>query len=104
LQWPSLNLRSDKAPYRVDPNRFIGASVYVPRFSIHVRQGKFSGTDTESVFDDNEAACKGAVAICADLGREIFTELKPGSDWQMDVTDESGDSVFQIRLYSWAME
>lgn len=88
----------------MDPDRFVGAYIYVPRFSIHVRQGKFSCTDTETVFENNEAARKGAMAICADLGREIFAELKPGSDWQMDVRNESGNPIFQIRLYSWTME
>jgi tartrate dehydratase alpha subunit/fumarate hydratase class I-like protein len=76
----------------------------VPRFSIHVRQGKFSSTGAEAVFENSEAARKGALAICADLGREIFAELDPGSEWQMDVTNESGNPIFQIRLYSLVME
>ena len=56
-------IEAAKAPYRLDPHRLIGASAYVPRFSIHVSQGNFSGADTESVFEDNEAAYKGAMAM-----------------------------------------
>ena len=76
----------------------------MPSFSIHVRQGKFSGTHTEAFFENSEAARKGAMAICADLGREIFTQHEPGSEWQMEVRNESGTPIFQIGLYSWAME
>ena len=36
-------------------------------------------------------------------GPHIFAGLRPGSEWTMDVTNESGDLIFQIRLYSWVL-
>jgi tartrate dehydratase alpha subunit/fumarate hydratase class I-like protein len=76
----------------------------VPLFSIQVSQGKFSNAEIQTVFENGEAARQGAIAICSDLGREIFAGLKCGSDWQMHVTDESGKAIFQIKLYSWVLE
>jgi hypothetical protein len=72
----------------------------MPRFSVQMRQGNA----IEMTFDNDEVACKGALAICTDLGRDIFAGLRPGSEWTMDVTNESGDLIFQIRLYSWVLE
>jgi hypothetical protein len=76
----------------------------MPTFSIRVSQGGVPQTETQSVFENDEAARKGALAICTDLGREIFGHQMPGSEWQMDVKNDSGKPIFQIRLYSWGME
>jgi hypothetical protein len=76
----------------------------MPRFTLQVSQGEFSNAAIETVFESNEAAHQGALAICADLGRDIFAGLKAGSDWRLDVVNETGSAIFQIRLYSWAFE
>ncbi len=76
----------------------------MPMFSIRVGQGRAPTTEIKTVFADDGAARTGALAICADLGRDIFALQTPGSEWQMDVMNDSGKSVFQIRLYSWSIE
>jgi hypothetical protein len=48
----------------------------------------------QTVFENSEAARKEALAICADLGRDIFAGLESGSDWQMHVTDGERGSYF----------
>jgi tartrate dehydratase alpha subunit/fumarate hydratase class I-like protein len=76
----------------------------VPTYSFQVSQGNLSKTAIETVFENNEAARQGAMAFCADLGRDIFSGLRPGADWQMKVANEAGDAIFQIRLYAWTFE
>ncbi len=76
----------------------------MPRFSFHMSQGGFSKPEISRTFESCEAARQEALAICTDLGRDIFGGLKPGSGWQMNVTDEDGKAIFQIKLYSWVFE
>jgi len=39
-----------------------------------------------------------ALAILADLGRDIFTALTPDSEWQMEVADGGGKPIFRPSL------
>lgn len=52
----------------------------MPHFSVHLSQGKFSNV-VDVVFENDECARQGAMTICADLGRDIFAGLQPGSEW-----------------------
>lgn len=70
----------------------------MPQYSLRVSQGRFSKAEIQSVFDNGEAARHGALAICSDLGRDIFAELSDGSEWQLDCANEGGDVIFQIRV------
>jgi hypothetical protein len=72
----------------------------MPRFSIQVSQDRVSNAEIAAVFDSEEAARQEALALCADLGRDIFADIKDGSAWQMNVTDETGIVVIQIRVHS----
>jgi hypothetical protein len=79
-------------------------SSLMPRFSIHLSQGKFSSVVVETAFETSEAARQELMAISADLGRDIFTRLEPGSEWQMDLKNETGKAIFRLRLHSSILE
>jgi hypothetical protein len=71
----------------------------MPRYRFQVRRGRFSsGSSVEVALDDTEAAWAEAAAICADLSRDIMSELKARPEWQMDVTDETGQALFKFRF------
>jgi hypothetical protein len=70
----------------------------MPQYSFRVSQGRFSNAEIQSVFENGEAARHGALAMCSDLGRDIFAELSTGPEWQLDCANESGSVIFQIRL------
>jgi tartrate dehydratase alpha subunit/fumarate hydratase class I-like protein len=76
----------------------------VPRFLIHVSRGQFSHTVVETAFENSETARREAMAICADLGRDIFAGLEPGCEWQLDLKNEKGRAIFQLKLHSWILE
>jgi hypothetical protein len=49
---------------------------------------------------DDAAAWSEAVAICGDLARGVLTDLKSEceSEWQMDVRDDTGRTLFRFRV------
>jgi hypothetical protein len=70
----------------------------MPRFSFHVRKGKFSETCTEAAFESSAAACLEATMVFADLARDVAAELKGVSEWQIEVTDEAGNLIFGLNI------
>lgn len=49
-------------------------------------------------FLDDEAAWKEATRFAADLFRDIDGKLRPGQEWALEVTDQAGTGVFEIRI------
>jgi hypothetical protein len=70
----------------------------MPRFHYHVRQGKFSDVEIEASLEADGSPREEALAVCADLARDIFADLANHSEWRMEVRDEAGKLCFQIRL------
>jgi hypothetical protein len=68
------------------------------RFYFHVRHGKFWNACTETAFESNAAARQEAMAIYADLARDIFVGSPLNCEWHMEVTDETGKSIFRLKL------
>jgi hypothetical protein len=67
----------------------------MPQYRFQVRKGKFSsGLGVEASLEGNEAAWKEAVAICADLARDIRAD----PEWLLEVTDEAGQGLFNFRF------
>lgn len=75
-----------------------GQSGFVPHFSLHVVQGRFSNTGIEAVFENGEAARQEAISICAALARDIIVDMPLDSEWRMEVADEAGKPVFKFRI------
>jgi hypothetical protein len=69
----------------------------MPRFSLHVRQGKFSDAGVETVFEDELSAKKNALAVFADLVRDIVVD-STDFDWWMDVRDADGRAFYRLKF------
>jgi hypothetical protein len=71
----------------------------VPLYRFRVRQGKLSSAQgVEAVLKDGAAAWHEAAQICADLARDIMSGLKAEPEWLMEVTDETGVTLFTFRF------
>jgi hypothetical protein len=71
----------------------------MPRFLFQVQQDKFPETPAiEDILSDGHAAQKTALGMCADLAKDIITGLTADSEWRLNVFDESGKSIFRLRL------
>ncbi|MGA7803447.1 DUF6894 family protein [Bradyrhizobium sp.] len=99
----SIPFRERRVQYRqIRIIHSAGASA-MPRFLFQLNQGKPSDV-IEMAFESDEAARQGAMALCADRGRDIFADLAPGCEWQMNVMNERGNAIFQVRLYAWILD
>jgi len=68
----------------------------MPRYRFQVRRGKFSnGCSVEATLEGAQAAWKEAVAISADLARDIMS-AEP--EWLLEVADEAGQALFSFRF------
>lgn len=70
----------------------------MPSFSFQVSEGKFSNAAMATVFENGEAARQEALAMFADLSRDICGALNANSGWQIELTDDTGKLVFRLRL------
>ena len=63
---------------------------------------RFSDSDDENEDEPvaDEAARQEAMAIFADLARDVLAGLTVDSIWQIEVTDEAGKPVFRLGLIS----
>jgi hypothetical protein len=71
----------------------------MPRYFLRIAQGKYSGT-SDVAFDlpDDAAAWKEMTKVCGDLIGGVLWDLKPNSDWHMELLDEAKKPLFRIRL------
>ena len=68
----------------------------MPRYRFQVRRGKFSnGCSVEATLEGAQAAWKEAVAISADLARDVMS-AEP--EWLLEVADEAGQALFSFRF------
>ena len=68
----------------------------MPRYRFQICRGKFSNASSvEATLEGAEAAWKEAVAISADLARDI---MKAEPEWLLEVVDEAGQALFSFRF------
>ena len=68
----------------------------MPQYRFQVRRGKFSnGSSVEATLEGAQAAWTEAVAISADLARDIMS-AEP--EWLLEVADEAGQALFSFRF------
>ena len=73
-------------------------------YFFHISQGRYSGAaDQPYEFANRESAWKELTAVCSDLIGGISRTLQQGTEWQMELLDESKQPVFRIRLVSEAV-
>lgn len=69
-------------------------------FTFEVQRGRYAGGRcTDAVLADEAAAWRAAVHLCADLLQGIASDLTPEEpEWCLQVSDDSGRTLFQFRL------
>jgi hypothetical protein len=70
----------------------------IPHYSFRITQGGQPRTSTASDCPDDDAAKKEALGMFADMAREISDQLQSNPDWQIEVVDDAGKSIFRIKL------
>jgi hypothetical protein len=69
----------------------------MPNFSFHIRHGNhFSDHNVD--LPDVRAAHEEATMIFGDMARDVAAQLYETPEWRMDVSDQSGKSLFRLRL------
>jgi hypothetical protein len=69
----------------------------MPRYYFHVQCGTESSIDLEGVeMADEKSAWHEAVSTCGQMIHDVDGAMRAGTVWQMEVTDEAGDSVFRL--------
>jgi hypothetical protein len=70
----------------------------MPHYSFRISQGGQAQTNSVSDCFDDDAAKKEAAGMFADMARDISSQLQSIPDWQIEVSDGAGKSIFKIKL------
>lgn len=71
----------------------------VPLYTFRIFDGEQSVTSEPAVFfTDRDTAWVEMVKVCADLVGGIARNLKPDSDWYLELLDEAQKPLFRINL------
>jgi hypothetical protein len=70
----------------------------MPHYSFTITYGGQSQPSSTSDCLNDDAAKKEAAGMFADMARDISKEMQSIHDWQMDVTDAAGKTIFKIRI------
>jgi len=69
------------------------------RYTFRIRQGSHSSDVTIDLAND-DAAWDEAAAACSDMIRDTIPRLRDGTEWRLEVVDESGAVRHLFRLTS----
>jgi hypothetical protein len=70
----------------------------MPRCFFHSHDGTDQPDDEGMEFPDFRAAHSEAVRACGEMVRDIDGDLPVGSEWRMDVSDETGRTILNLRF------
>jgi hypothetical protein len=71
----------------------------MPRFLFQVQPGRRPGFPViEDDLGGTDEVRKMALAMFADLVKDIVAGLTEESEWRLDAMDESGNPIFRVRL------
>jgi hypothetical protein len=94
--------RSARASEGRVPRRVVDAAVTrvstMSHYSFKISQGDQPPTSSASDCPDDDVAKKEAVEMFADMARDIAGQLQRISDWQIEVTDDTGKEIFAITI------
>jgi hypothetical protein len=76
----------------------------VARFFFNVNGAQKSEDQDGEDFPDREAAWHEATLVAGEIFKDVDGALRPGDEWRLEVTDESGTPVFQIHVTSKRMD
>jgi hypothetical protein len=69
----------------------------MPIYSFEISHGQSSNAVT-SAHLNNQAAQREALAMVADLARDIVGTLETSPEWQVTVADDAGKPIFVIKI------
>jgi hypothetical protein len=92
--------RLSSEPYYIPGVAISDKVVAMPMFFFQVLSTDQHIDPEGSDLPDLEAAWRTATKSAGELLRELDGNLKPGEEWRLNVTDESGNAVFDIRIDS----
>jgi len=72
----------------------------MPSSGFHIRHGDHSSEHNIDLPD----AHKEATMIFCDFARDVAAQLNETPEWRMDVSDDSGKSLFRLRLLTEPLE
>ena len=76
----------------------------MPEYIFKISNSRRQFPDSKKFLSDKDAAyCEGLVTF-ADLARDIANDLKPNSEWRMEIADELGKPIFKLTLSSESLE
>ena len=70
----------------------------MPRYFFHVHDGTDRPDSRGSVLPDFKSAHAEAIMTCGEMLRDIDGDLPIGSEWRMDVADETGRTILSLRF------
>jgi hypothetical protein len=86
------------------PRRRAGGAGGMQKYSFTVRNGGLQQPDTTSLLPNAVTAQKLALAMCADLSRDIVTHLTDTTGWQVTVSDETGRPIYRLSVVAESLE
>jgi hypothetical protein len=71
----------------------------MPRYYFDISRGTYAGV-SDAAFEckDDTAAWTEMTKVCGDLVGDVMRDLKPKSDWKMELLNESKTAIFRISL------
>jgi hypothetical protein len=70
----------------------------MPLFSFRTEVGERCSASDPCAFASRDEACKELTKVCGDLVGEGCRNLKPNSEWRMELLDGADAPLFRIRL------
>jgi hypothetical protein len=73
-------------------------------YSFSIRNGMLPPPDTTAMLPNVAAAKKIALAMCAELARDIVRHLTDDAGWQVSVSDETGRPFYRVSVVAESLE
>ncbi|MGF6431299.1 DUF6894 family protein [Bradyrhizobium elkanii] len=70
----------------------------MPRYFFHIQHGKRDPDEIGMDLQDIDAAWKEGTVTAGRFLQDLDGTLKPGQEWRMEITDETGDLIWVLRL------
>jgi hypothetical protein len=70
----------------------------MPHYSFTISRGGQSQPSSISDCPNDDSARKEAAGMFADMARDISERLQLTLDWQIEVADDTGKSIFRIKI------
>jgi hypothetical protein len=70
----------------------------MPRYFFHVHDGQDFPDDEGTVLANTEAARKESMVAAAEMLRDAALNLWTGEEWTMNVVDETGQPIFNLKF------